>query len=61
MSVKKIFAPIQNAETAHGAKLVFSMFGNHHNLRRGTRVLDDIAIAMIEEIGAPPPKRGRRR
>ena len=49
------------AETAHGTKLVFSMFGNHHNLRRGTRVLDDIAIAMIEEIGAPPPKRGRRR
>lgn len=48
------------AESVHGEKLVFSMFGNSHNLRRGTRVLDDIANAMVEELGAPPPKKKRR-
>jgi D-alanyl-D-alanine carboxypeptidase/D-alanyl-D-alanine-endopeptidase (penicillin-binding protein 4) len=48
------------AETAHGSKLVFSFFGNHHNLRRATRVLDDICVALVEEMGAPPPKRKRR-
>jgi len=48
------------AETAYGTRLVFSMFGNHHNLRRGTRVLDEIGIAIVEEIGAPPPKKKRR-
>jgi D-alanyl-D-alanine carboxypeptidase/D-alanyl-D-alanine-endopeptidase (penicillin-binding protein 4) len=48
------------AETVHGAKLIFSMFGNHHNLRRGARVLDEICVAMVEELGAKPPK-GKRR
>lgn len=48
------------AETAHGTRVVFSLFGNHHNLRRGTRVLDDICVAMIEELGAKPVPRRRR-
>ncbi len=48
------------AETMFGTRLVFSMFGNSHNLRRGTRVLDDICNAMVEELGAPPPKKKRR-
>ena len=49
------------AETAHGTKLVFSIFGNHHNLRRGTRVLDEICIAMVEELGAKPAPRAKKR
>jgi len=49
------------AETVHGTRLVFSLFGNHHNLRRSTRVLDDICIAMVEELGAPPPAKKKRR
>lgn len=48
------------AETIHGTKVVFSLFGNHHNLRRGARVLDDIAVALVEEIGAKPPGKKRR-
>ena len=43
------------AATARGAKLVFSIFGNNHNLRGrdSTAVADAICIAMIEELGAP--------
>ncbi len=42
------------AETAHGAKLVFAVYGNLHNLRgrEATSPIDAIAIAMVEEIGA---------
>ena len=45
------------ATTLHGAQLVFSLFGNKHNLRGrdGTDVLDAICIAMVEEIGKQPP------
>jgi len=44
------------ATTAHGARLVFSMFGNNHNLngKAATDVLDAICTAMIEEIGPAP-------
>ncbi len=47
------------ATTLSGRRLVFSMFGNKHNLRGSdsTAVHDAICIAMIEEIGAPPPKK----
>lgn len=47
------------ATTLSGRRLVFSMFGNKHNLRgrESTEVLDAICLAMIEEIGAPPPKK----
>ncbi len=42
------------ATTARGAKLVFSMFGNNHTLRgkEATGVLDAMAVAMVEELGA---------
>jgi len=52
------------ATALSGRRLVFSMFGNKHNLRGrdSTAVLDGICVAMIEEIGAPPPpkKKGGR-
>jgi D-alanyl-D-alanine carboxypeptidase/D-alanyl-D-alanine-endopeptidase (penicillin-binding protein 4) len=49
------------AETLHGQKLVFSIYGNLHNLRgrRATSVADAICVAMVEELGAVV-KRGRR-
>lgn len=49
------------ATTLHDTRLVFSMFGNHHNLRgqEATDVLDAICVAMVEEIGGRPPKRRR--
>ncbi len=44
------------ATTVHGTRLVFSMFGNKHNLRgrSGTDPLDAVCIAMVEEIGVAP-------
>lgn len=49
------------AETIHGTRLIFSMFGNSHGLRGrdATGVLDALAVAMVEELGAPPRKRRR--
>ncbi len=41
------------ADTLHGRRLVFSMFGNLHNLRGATALMDAICIAMVEEIGKP--------
>jgi D-alanyl-D-alanine carboxypeptidase/D-alanyl-D-alanine-endopeptidase (penicillin-binding protein 4) len=51
------------ATTVHGTELVFSMFGNAHGLRGrdSTSVLDAICIAMVEELGAPPPGKKKRR
>ncbi len=42
------------ATSRHGARLVFSMFGNNHNLKGkdSTGVLDALAVAMVEELGA---------
>jgi D-alanyl-D-alanine carboxypeptidase/D-alanyl-D-alanine-endopeptidase (penicillin-binding protein 4) len=50
------------ATTIHGTRLIFSMFGNKHNLRGrdGADVLDAICVAMIEELGAPPPGKKKR-
>jgi D-alanyl-D-alanine carboxypeptidase/D-alanyl-D-alanine-endopeptidase (penicillin-binding protein 4) len=50
------------ATTVHGTKLIFSMYGNAHNLRGrdATAVLDTICVAMVEELGAPPPKKRKR-
>ncbi len=45
------------AETKQGALLVFSLFANSHNLRRGARILDEICIALVEELGPAPPAR----
>lgn len=51
------------ATTLHGEKLIFSLFGNNHALRghAATDVLDAICIAMIEELGAKPPARKKKR
>lgn len=44
------------ATTVRGARIVFSMFGNNHNLhgKAATDVLDAICTALIEEIGPAP-------
>lgn len=46
------------AETLHGQKLVFSIYGNLHNLRgrRATSVVDALCVAMVEELGAKKKK-----
>lgn len=52
------------ATTAHGAKLVFSIFGNNHALRGkdATDALDAICVAMVEELGRlAPARRGAAR
>lgn len=50
------------ATTLSGKRLVFSIFGNHHNLRgpEATAVIDALCEAMVEEIGAPPPEKVKR-
>ncbi|MBI3403872.1 MAG: D-alanyl-D-alanine carboxypeptidase/D-alanyl-D-alanine-endopeptidase [Acidobacteria bacterium] len=51
------------ATTVHGTKLIFSMFGNAHTLRgsEATGALDAICVAMVEELGAPPPSKKRKK
>lgn len=47
------------ATTLHGEHLVFTIFGNN-NPQRGrdsTVAMDDIAVAMVETLGPPPPRR----
>jgi len=41
------------AETVAGARVVFSIFGNSHNLlgRDATAIIDAICVAMVEELG----------
>jgi D-alanyl-D-alanine carboxypeptidase/D-alanyl-D-alanine-endopeptidase (penicillin-binding protein 4) len=50
-------------DTLHGTRVVFSMFGNAHNLRgaEATAVHDSLCIAMVEEFGAPPPSKKKKR
>lgn len=47
------------AETVHGQKLIFSFYGNLHNLRgrRATSIMDTICVAMVEELGASAAKK----
>ncbi|MBI1738983.1 MAG: D-alanyl-D-alanine carboxypeptidase/D-alanyl-D-alanine-endopeptidase, partial [Acidobacteria bacterium] len=51
------------ADTLHGTRVVFSMFGNAHNLRgtEATAVHDSLCIALVEELGAPPPSKKKKR
>jgi D-alanyl-D-alanine carboxypeptidase/D-alanyl-D-alanine-endopeptidase (penicillin-binding protein 4) len=51
------------ADTLHGTRVVFSMFGNSHNLRgaEATAVHDSLCVAMVEEFGAPPPSKKKKR
>jgi D-alanyl-D-alanine carboxypeptidase/D-alanyl-D-alanine-endopeptidase (penicillin-binding protein 4) len=43
------------ATTLGGRRVIFSMFGNLHNLRgrEATDVLDALCVALVEEIGSP--------
>jgi D-alanyl-D-alanine carboxypeptidase/D-alanyl-D-alanine-endopeptidase (penicillin-binding protein 4) len=51
------------ATSVHGARLIFSMFGNSHNLRGSdaSAVLDSLCLALVEEFGAPPPSKKKKR
>ena len=51
------------ADSLHGTRAVFSMFGNAHNLRgaEASAVHDSLCIAMVEEFGAPPPSKKKKR
>ena len=50
------------ATTVRGERLVFSMFGNNSPGagQEVSFVLDDIGVAMVEELGAPPPAQKKR-
>ncbi|HVB07369.1 MAG TPA: D-alanyl-D-alanine carboxypeptidase, partial [Candidatus Acidoferrales bacterium] len=47
------------ATTLHGERLIFSMFDNHNGGtgRDAAHVLDAIAQAMVEDLGAPVKKK----
>jgi D-alanyl-D-alanine carboxypeptidase/D-alanyl-D-alanine-endopeptidase (penicillin-binding protein 4) len=46
------------AATVRGEKLIFAILGNNHNLRAGaTSVVDAVCVAMVEELGDPPPEK----
>jgi serine-type D-Ala-D-Ala carboxypeptidase/endopeptidase (penicillin-binding protein 4) len=50
------------ATTQRGEHLVFAIFGNN-NPQKGheaTPTLDDISVAMVETLGAPPPKKKKK-
>jgi serine-type D-Ala-D-Ala carboxypeptidase/endopeptidase (penicillin-binding protein 4) len=44
--------------TLHGEHLIFSMFDNHNGGKGSdaTKLLDAIAVAMVEDLGAPRPR-----
>lgn len=46
------------ATTVRGEHLLFSMFDNHNGGKGSdaTKILDAIAVAMVEDLGATPPK-----
>lgn len=46
------------AATVRGEKLIFAILGNNHNLRGdASTVVDAVCVAMVEELGAPPPEK----
>ncbi len=47
------------ATTLHGERLVFTIFGNNNpqHGRDSTVAMDAIAVAMVETLGPPPPRR----
>ena len=51
------------ADTLAGTRVIFSMFGNAHNLRgaEATAIHDNLCIAMVEELGALPPSKKKKR
>jgi D-alanyl-D-alanine carboxypeptidase/D-alanyl-D-alanine-endopeptidase (penicillin-binding protein 4) len=51
------------ATTLNGEQVIFSMFDNHNGAkgRDAIKILDAIAVAMVEDLGARPPKPGKTR
>jgi D-alanyl-D-alanine carboxypeptidase/D-alanyl-D-alanine-endopeptidase (penicillin-binding protein 4) len=50
------------ATTLSGERLIFSILGNNNNLRaqNADAVLDAIAVAMVEDLGAAPAMKQKR-
>jgi len=61
-TVEHVVALSGYATTAGGAHLIFSILGNNNGLHAQTAdtILDAIAVAMIEELGPPPVKKGMK-
>lgn len=61
-SVERTQAVSGFATTLGGQRLVFSMFDNHSGgpTREAVKVLDAIAVAMVQDLG-PPAKRARKK
>ena len=57
-SVERTQAVSGFATTLHGEHLIFSMFDNHNGgpSREAVEVLDAIAVAMVQDLGAPAKK-----
>jgi D-alanyl-D-alanine carboxypeptidase/D-alanyl-D-alanine-endopeptidase (penicillin-binding protein 4) len=62
-TVEHVVALSGYATTAHGAHLIFSILGNNNSLhaQSADAVLDSIAVAMVEELGAAPGKQKKLR
>jgi serine-type D-Ala-D-Ala carboxypeptidase/endopeptidase (penicillin-binding protein 4) len=50
------------ATTVRGTHLLFSILGNNNNLHAqdANKVIDAICVAMVEELGPPPPTKKRK-
>ncbi|MCU1340988.1 MAG: D-alanyl-D-alanine carboxypeptidase/D-alanyl-D-alanine-endopeptidase, partial [Candidatus Acidoferrum typicum] len=55
-TVEHVVALSGYAATVHGAHLIFSILGNNNSLhaQNADAVLDSIAVAMVQELGAAP-------
>jgi len=58
-SLEHVRAMSGYATTVHGELLVFTIFGNNNSQhgRDATAAIDAIAVAMVETLGAPSPKK----
>jgi serine-type D-Ala-D-Ala carboxypeptidase/endopeptidase (penicillin-binding protein 4) len=61
-TVEHVVALSGYATTAHGAHVTFSILGNNNSLhaQSADAVLDSIAVAMVEELGAAPAGRQKK-
>lgn len=62
-SVARVQAISGFATTVHGEHLIFSMFDNHNGGpgREAEKILDAIAVAMVQDLGAPAKSTSKKR
>jgi len=62
-SIARVQAISGFATTIHGEHLIFSMFDNHNGGpgRDAEKILDAIAVAMVQDLGAPAEKTPRKK